>query len=364
MSRVYNFGAGPAMLPVEVLQRAQEELLDWNGSGMSVFEVSHRSKGFQEMMATAELDLRDLLAVPANYQILFLTAPARAQSAMVPMNLLRGKTTADYLDTGTWSYMALQEGRRFCEAKVVCSSRENAYTTIPEVATWQLNPEAAFVHYCANETIHGIEFHDVPETGQVPLVTDMTSSFLSQPIDIAKYGLIYAGAQKNVGPAGLTIVIVREDLIGAASSTTPIVYDYKTQQENSSLYYTPASFSYYMAAIMFQWIKKQGGLVQMAERNQRKAEKLYAYIDSSDFYHSPVAHKDRSRMNVPFILADNTPDNTLDALFLREAQAAGLSQLKGHRLVGGMRASLYNAMPEAGVDALITLMQDFVTRNG
>ncbi len=360
MSRIYNFSAGPAMLPEEVLSQAREEMLDWQGSGMSVMEMSHRGKEFMSIAAQAEADLRELLAVPANYKVMFLQGGASSQFAMVPLNLLRGKTGADYINTGMWSKKAIAEGKRYCAVNVAASSEESKFTTIPAQGQWQLKADAAYVHYTPNETIGGVEFHWVPETGEVPLVADMSSTLLSRPIDVSKFGVIYAGAQKNIGPAGLTVVIVREDLMGEAQSGTPTMFDYKTQAEAESMYNTPPTYAWYLAGLVFQYLKRKGGLKAMAEINQRKADKLYAAIDGSGYYRNPVDKDCRSWMNVPFTLADADLDKT----FLAEAAEAGLKTLSGHRSVGGMRASIYNAMPEAGVDTLVDFMQDFARRNG
>lgn len=360
MSRVFNFSAGPAVLPEAVLERARDELLDWHGSGMSVMEMSHRGKDFTAIATKAEADLRRLLDVPDNYRVLFVQGGASQQFAMVPLNLLPPGASADYLDTGTWSAKAIEEASRLGRAHVVASSQPTQYTTIPPRADWQLDPEAAYVHYTPNETIVGVEFLEVPEVGDKPLVADMSSTILSRPIDVSKFGLIYAGAQKNIGPAGLTLVIVREDLLGHARRDCPTMLDYAVFAQHGSMYNTPPTFGWYLAGLIFEWLLEQGGLPAMAERNARKAGKLYAYIDASGFYRNPVDPACRSWMNVPFRLADETLDKT----FLAEAAAAGLMSLAGHRIVGGMRASLYNAMPEAGVDALISFMRDFVQRHG
>ncbi|NOX21246.1 MAG: 3-phosphoserine/phosphohydroxythreonine transaminase [Nitrospirae bacterium] len=355
MPRVYNFSAGPAMLPAEVIEKAASEMADYQGTGMSVMEMSHRSKEFVSIAEKAEADLRELLRVPENYKILFLQGGASSQFAMVPMNLLRGKTTADYINTGYWSKKAIAEARRFCEVNIAATSEDTNFTTIPPRDSWKLNPNAAYVHYTPNETIGGVEFHEVPDVGDVPLVADMSSTILSRPIDVSRFGLIYAGAQKNIGPAGLTIVIVREDLIGETIKNTPTMFDYATHAKANSMYNTPPTYSWYIAGLVFEWIKEKGGLEKMAEINRRKAEKLYNFIDSSDFYNNPVDPKCRSWMNIPFTLAN--PE--LDSKFLELAKEAGLVNLKGHRSVGGMRASIYNAMPEEGVDALINFMQEF-----
>lgn len=360
MSRVYNFSAGPAVLPEEVLLQAKEEMLDWHGSGMCVMEMSHRGKEFMSIAAQAENDLRELLAIPDNYKVLFLQGGASSQFAMVPLNLLRDKKSADYINTGAWSKKAIGEAKKFCNVNVAASSESSNFSTVPPQSDWQLKPDAAYVHYVANETIGGVEFPFLPQTGDVPLVADMSSTILSRPIDVSKFGVIYAGAQKNIGPAGLTVVIIREDLMGQTLAGTPTMLDYKIQADNESMYNTPPTYAWYLAGLVFQWIKDKGGLQKMAEINERKANKLYAAIDRSDFYHNPVDPGCRSWMNVPFTLAN--PD--LDATFLTEAKTAGLVTLKGHRSVGGMRASIYNAMPEAGIEALISFMKEFEQRNG
>lgn len=361
MTRVFNFSAGPAMLPQSVLEQAQAEMLDWQGSGMSVMEMSHRGKEYMAIAAQAEADLREIAAIPANYKVLFLQGGASSQFAMIPMNLLLGKASADYVDTGDWSLKAIKEAKKYANVNVVASSKAGNYTSVPAFDTWQCDPNAAYLHYTPNETIRGVEFPFVPETGDVPLVADMSSTILSRPLDVSKFGLIYAGAQKNIGPAGLTIVIVREDLLGETLAGTPTMFDYKIHADNDSMYNTPPTYSWYLAGLVFQWIKQQGGLAAMAVLNERKANKLYAAIEASGgFYHSPVDPACRSWMNVPFTLAN--PD--LDKAFLSEAAKQGLTTLKGHRSVGGMRASIYNAMPEAGVDALVSFMQDFAQRNG
>jgi phosphoserine aminotransferase len=360
MSRVYNFSAGPAILPLEVLQQAQAEMTDWQGSGMSVMEMSHRGKEFVSIAQQAEQDLRELMSIPENYRILFLQGGASSQFAMVPLNLTRGKSTADYVNTGSWSKKAIAEARRFCAVNVAASAEDDNFTTIPPFDTWQCDGNAAYLHYTPNETIGGVEFHWVPDTGDVPLVADMSSTILSRPIDVSRFGLIYAGAQKNIGMAGLTVVIVRDDLIGEPQAGTPAMFDYMIHADNGSMYNTPPTYAWYLAGLVFRWLKQTGGLAEAAERNQRKAQKLYTAIDTSGFYRNPVDPACRSWMNVPFILADAA----LDATFLKEAAANGLTTLKGHRSVGGMRASLYNAMPEAGVDALIGFMGEFESRYG
>ena len=360
MTRVFNFSAGPAMLPTEVIEQAQQEMLDWHGSGMSVMEMSHRGKEFMEIAATAENDLRELMAIPSNYKVLFLQGGASAQFAMVPMNLIAKTGKADYANTGAWSKKAIGEGKRFGTINVCASSESDGFNSVPDFDNWQLSSDAAYVHITPNETIGGVEYQGLPNTGDVPLVADMSSTILSRPVDVSRYGIIYAGAQKNVGPAGLTLVIIREDLIGQAGEQCPSMLNYATHAEADSMANTPPTYSWYLAGLVFQWLKKKGGLSAMAEINQRKAGKLYAAIDGNDFYSNPVARENRSWMNVPFILKDAA----LDATFLAEAKQASLVTLKGHRSVGGMRASIYNAMPEAGVDALIDFMNDFAARNG
>jgi phosphoserine aminotransferase len=360
MSRVYNFSAGPAMLPEPVLLKAQQEMLDWQGSGMCVAEMSHRGKEFMAIAAQAEADLRELLGIPANYKVLFLQGGASLQFAMVPLNLLRGGGSADYLNTGSWSKKAISEARRFGTVNVAATTEDTHFTRAPTQAELKLSANAAYVHYTPNETIEGVEFPYVPDSAGKPLVADMSSTLLSRPIDVARYGLIYAGAQKNIGPAGLTIVIVREDLIGQPLAGTPTMLDYKTHSENESMYNTPPTYAWYLAGLVFQWVKELGGLEAIAAVNQRKAALLYDAIDASGFYQNPVSPESRSWMNVPFTL----PNAELDEPFLKGAKAAGLTTLKGHRSVGGMRASIYNAMPEAGVQALVAYMQEFERKNG
>lgn len=359
MSTIYNFSAGPAMLPKEVLLQAKEEMLDWQGSGMCVMEMSHRGKEFMSIAAKAEADLRELLAVPDNYKVLFLQGGASSQFSMVPLNLLAGKTSADYINTGAWSKKAIAEAKRFCNVNIAASTEDNKFTSAPDQSELSLDSNAAYLHYTPNETIGGVEFNYIPESGDVPLVADMSSTILSRPIDVSKFGVIYAGAQKNIGPAGLTIVIVRDDLIGKASDKAPSMFDYKVHADSESMNNTPPTYGWYLAGLVFQWIKDKGGLTAIAETNKRKADKLYAAIDNSGFYANPVAITNRSWMNVPFTLANAE----LDKLFLEKAKEAGLITLKGHRSVGGMRASIYNAMPEEGVDALISFMKDFQQNN-
>jgi phosphoserine aminotransferase len=343
------------MLPEPVLERAQQEMLDWHGSGMCVAEMSHRGKEFLAIAQQAEADLRELLAVPDNYKVLFLQGGASLQFAMAPMNLLRAKQKADYLNTGSWSKKAIAEAKRFATVNIAASTEQDgSFTRAPAQAELKLSADAAYLHYTPNETIQGVEFPYVPKTDK-PLVADMSSTILSRPIDVSRFGVIYAGAQKNIGPAGLTLVIVRDDLIGQPLDGTPAMLDYKTHADNDSMYNTPPTYAWYLAGLVFQWLKDLGGLHAMAEINQRKAGRLYAAIDGSDFYANPVEPESRSWMNVPFTLADPS----LDADFLAGAEDAGLFTLKGHRSVGGMRASIYNAMPEAGVDALIEFMAEF-----
>lgn len=359
MSRVYNFSAGPAALPEEVLQQAQEEMLDWRGEGMSVMEMSHRGKAYMSIAEQAEADLREIMSIADNYRVLFMQGGASSQFAMVPINLLRGNTQADYVCTGQWSKKAIAEAKRFCDVNIVSSTQDSKFTTVQPQTEWNTNSSAAYLHFTPNETIAGVEFPFLPVT-DVPLVADMSSTILSREIDVSKYALIYAGAQKNIGPAGLTIVIVRDDLIGKAMDGMPTMMNYKTFADKDSMYNTPPTYGWYLAGLVFQWIKNQGGLSAIGEINRRKAAKLYAAIDNSSFYSNPVDVPCRSWMNVPFILADTS----LDAKFLQQAEKVNLMSLKGHRDVGGMRASIYNAMPEAGVDALIEFMRDFAQHNG
>ena len=354
MKRVFNFSPGPAVLPLEVLEQAREELLDWRGTGMSVMEMSHRGKAFVAIAEAAEADLRELLAVPKNYKVLFLQGGATAQFAGVPLNLTTPDSVVDYVNTGAWSKKAIGEAKHYAKVNVAADAGE-PYTSVPPVANWRLTPDAAYLHYTPNETIGGVEFHFVPEVGETPLVADMSSTILSRPIDVSKFGVIYGGAQKNIGPAGLTLVIVRDDLLGRARVATPAFMDFAAMAKDGSMLNTPPTFAWYMAGLVFQWLKRKGGLAAMGELNRAKADKLYAAIDGSSFYRNPVAKDARSWMNAPFTLAN--PD--LDKTFLAEARAAGLVTLEGHRSVGGMRASLYNAMPMEGVDALVSFMKEF-----
>ena len=357
---IYNFSAGPAVLPKAVLLQAQAEMLDWHGSGMSVMEMSHRGREFIGIAEQAEADLRELMGIPANYKVLFLQGGAHLQFSMIPLNLLRGKTTADYLNTGAWSKKAIGEAKKFCEVNVVASTADNNFTSVPAFDTWKCNQDAAYLHYTPNETIGGVEFNWIPDCGDVPLVADMSSNILSREIDVSKFALIYAGAQKNIGPAGLTLVIVREDLLGNVVAGTPTMLDYKVHADNDSMYNTPPTYAMYIAGLVFQWLKKNGGIAAMEANNIAKAKLLYAAIDASNgFYTCPVAVSDRSRMNVSFTLKDAA----LDGAFVKQAEAMGLLQLKGHRSVGGMRASIYNAMPLEGVAALVAFMQQFAQQN-
>ena len=360
MSRVFNFSAGPAALPEAVLRQAADEMLDFGGTGTSVMEMSHRSKAFIDIHARAEADLRELLAIPKNYKVLFMQGGAAGQFAIIPMNILGGKTSADYIYTGQWSKKAISEAKKFCKVNVAASSEDQNFSYAPPQSTWKLDPNAAYVHYTSNETIGGVEFQWIPDTGSVPLVADASSHILSRPLDVSRFGLIYAGAQKNIGPAGLTIVIVRDDLLGMASPITPEVFNYKVQAEADSMINTPPTYAVYIAGLVFAWLKKQGGLAAMEKLNMAKAKLLYDYLDQSEFYNSPVAKADRSRMNVPFRLKSES----LDEAFLKGAKAAGLVELKGHRSVGGMRASIYNAMSIDGVQALVTYMRDFEKKQG
>ncbi len=360
MERLYNFSAGPAVLPREVLEQARDELVNWQGCGMSVMEMSHRGKEYMGIQAQAEADLRELMGIPANYKVLFLQGGASSQFAMVPMNLYRGKASADFLNTGEWSKKAIKEAKKYGAVNVVASSEDKNFSYAPTQDAWKLDPNAAYVHYTPNETIGGVEIFWTPQTGDVPLVADMSSTILSRPIDVSKFGLIYAGAQKNIGPAGLTLVIVREDLIGQVVSGTPTMFDYKTHSENDSMYNTPPTYGIYIAGLVFKLLKAKGGLVAMEQTNRLKAGLLYDYLDATDFYNSPVARENRSLMNIPFTLKDAA----LDEDFLKGAKARNLVQLKGHRSVGGMRASIYNAMPVEGVQALVNYMKEFEKSHG
>ena len=360
MSRVYNFSAGPSTMPEAVLQRAQAEMLEWGKSGMSVMEMSHRGKDYVSIAEKAEADFREILSVPPNYKVLFLSGGATGQFAAIPLNLLAGKAVVNYVNTGVWSGKAISEAKKYAEVNVAASSKENGYKNIPNRSEWKIDPDAAYLHYTSNETINGVEFQNIPDAGGLPLVCDMSSNILSRPVDVSQFGLIYAGAQKNMGPAGIVVVIVRDDLIGHALPITPSIFDYKVQAENDSMLNTPPTYVWYLLGLVLEWVKEQGGLTAMEAHNKAKAAKLYAAIDASAFYANPVELAFRSRMNVPFTLAN--PE--LDKTFTAEAKTAGLVSLAGHRSVGGMRASIYNAMPEAGVDALIEFMAEFERKYG
>lgn len=358
MSRVHNFSAGPAALPLEVLEKIQKDLPDWQGLGMSVMEVSHRGKEFVELAERAEANFRKLLAIPDDYSVLFPQGGATMQMAMTPLNLSAAGDTVDYVVTGSWGKKAAGEASKFCNVNIAADASDRNFTYIPEQAAWNRSSEAAYLHYTPNETIAGVEFHFVPD-GDTPLVADMSSTILSRPIDVSRFGVIYAGAQKNIGPAGITVVIVRNDLLERARPDTPHLMTWKSYAESGSMTNTPPTFAWYVADIVFQWLLDKGGVDAMALVNERKARKLYAAIDESEFYSNPVAHDCRSWMNVPFILADDS----LDATFLEESGNAGLTNLKGHRSVGGMRASIYNAVSEEAVDSLIEFMADFEERH-
>jgi phosphoserine aminotransferase len=359
MTRVFNFSAGPAALPQEVLEQLRDEMLDWHGHGMSVMEMSHRGKAFVGIAQQAEADLRELLAVPAGYKVLFLQGGATAQFAAIPLNLTAPGASADYVNTGAWSKKAIAEAKRYVKVNVAADAGAN-YSTVPSEGQWQRTPNAAYLHYTPNETIGGVEFPFIPQTGDVPLVADMSSTILSRPIDVSRFGVIYAGAQKNIGPAGLVVVIVREDLLGRARPDVPTVFDWAAMAADGSMLNTPATYSWYVAGLVFQWLKRQGGLPAMEASNRAKATQLYGAIDTSGFYRNPVTIESRSWMNVPFTL----PNPDLDKPFLDGARKAGLVALEGHRSVGGMRASIYNAMPLAGVTALVDYMSEFQRRHG
>tara|TARA_R110001599_G_scaffold352834_1_gene588752 strand:- start:24808 stop:25887 length:1080 start_codon:yes stop_codon:yes gene_type:complete len=357
MSRSYNFCAGPAALPQAVLEIARDDMLEWHGKGLSLMEMSHRSPEVVGVTTHAEQTLRDLLGISSDYAVLFLQGGASTQFASVPLNLIGEKGSADYVNTGQWSKKAIAEGNRFADVNVAASSEDTNFSTIPPQDSWQLSSDAAYLHYTPNETIGGVEYFWTPQV-QVPLVADMSSTILSRPINVQDFGVIYAGAQKNIGPAGLTIAIVRRDLLGRAGARCPTMLDWKVAADNESMYNTPPTFAIYLAGLVFDWLQGLGGLTAMETINRRKAETLYAAIDGSDFYANPVELPSRSLMNVPFTLADDA----LDKLFLQESEASGLLNLKGHRSVGGMRASLYNAVSEEAVDALIAFMRDFEQR--
>ncbi|WP_165045898.1 3-phosphoserine/phosphohydroxythreonine transaminase [Adlercreutzia sp. ZJ138] len=360
MARVYNFSAGPAVLPEEVLREAAEEMLDYRGTGMSVMEMSHRSKAFKAIIDEAEADLRDLMGIPDNYKVLFMQGGASTQFASIPMNLMTGSGKADYIVSGSWSKKAYKEAAMLGDARLVASSEDGNFSYIPNVDELEFDPQADYVYICENETIYGTKYHKLPETGDVPLVADVSSCFLSEPIDVARYGVIYGGVQKNVGPAGVAIVIIREDLIRDEWLTnTPTMLKFKTAADNGSMYNTPPCYTIYICGKVFKWLKAQGGLEGIQRRNQQKAALLYDYLDSTDFYTATAAKEDRSIMNVPFV----TGDADLDAKFVAEAKEAGIENIKGHRSVGGMRASIYNAMPIEGVQALVDFMKKFEIEN-
>lgn len=361
MTQVYNFSSGPAMLPADVLRRAQNELCDWQGLGTSVMEISHRSKEFIQVAEEAEKDFRDLLQIPSNYKVLFCHGGGRGQFAGVPLNILGDKTTADYVDGGYWASSAVKEAHKYCNPNVIDAKvTVDGLRAIKPMSEWQVSENSAYLHFCPNETIDGIAIHEAPDFGDTVVVADYSSSILSHPMDVSRFGVIYAGAQKNIGPAGLTLVIVREDLLGKAHKACPSILDYTVLNDNDSMFNTPPTFAWYLSGLVFKWLKEQGGVEAMDKINQSKAELLYGVIDKSDFYRNDVASGNRSRMNVPFQLADSA----LDKLFLEESFAAGLHALKGHRVVGGMRASIYNAMPLEGVKALTDFMVDFERRHG
>ncbi len=360
MSRIFNFSAGPSALPEPVLLKAQEELLDWQGTGMSVMEMSHRGKEFLSIAEDLQKDLVEILNIPANYKVLFLQGGATGQFAGIPQNILQGKDKACYVNTGAWSTKAIKEAKKYCDVQVSATSEQSNFTDIPDYSDWNVDQQAAYLHYTDNETIHGVEFPDVPQFGDLPLVCDMSSNILSRTTDVSKFGIIYAGSQKNMGPAGVTVVIVRDDLIGHAGQSVASVFDYAQQAKNDSMLNTPATYNWYLVGLVLKWIKQSGGIAAMQQRNQIKADKLYKTIEESSLYSNPVKTAFRSRMNVPFVLADAE----LDKAFLTLASENGLSTLKGHRSVGGMRASIYNAMPEEGVDALIAFMKEFERTHG
>lgn len=362
MRKVFNFSAGPAMLPEEVLLQAQQEMLDWQGTGMSIMELGHRGPEFKTVAEQAEADLRELMSIPKHYHVLFLPGGATTQFSMVPINLLGEKRTADYIDTGVWSQKAITEAKRYGTINVAAHAEHKDHLAyIPLQEQWTINPDAAYLHYTPNETIDGLEFQWVPKTGNVPLVADMTSMILSRPVDVNDFGLIYAGAQKNVGQAGVTIAIIREDLLKEPLAQTPLLYSYKLQAEHNSFYNTPPTYSWYIAGLVLAWMKRQGGVDALYKLNCRKANKLYSLIDQhKDFYVSRVHPDCRSLMNVMFHLNDEK----LTSKFIEEAEAINLTNLRGHRASGGVRASIYNAMPEEGVDMLADFMRDFAKRNG
>ena len=358
MTQIYNFSAGPAVLPKSVLERAQAEMLDWHGSGMSVMEMSHRGKEFTSILQKTEADLRTLLNIPSNYKVLFLQGGAIAENAIIPMNLLNGGE-ADYVVTGAWSKRSVEDASAYGKINIVASSEADRFSHVPSFYNWKLNKQAAYLHICTNETINGVEFDGIPDAGDVPIVADMSSHILSRPVDVSRYGVIYGGAQKNIGPAGLCIVIVREDLLDRASKLTPAVFNWKTQADNQSMINTPPTYGIYIAGLVFEWLLAQGGVPAIEQKNIAKAKLFYDYIDSTNFYSNNIAINNRSRMNIPFFLQDES----LNDAFLKGAETQGLLQLKGHRMVGGMRASIYNAMPIEGVQALVSYMKDFESKH-
>jgi phosphoserine aminotransferase len=358
MSRVYNFSAGPAVLPEEVLKEVADEMMDYNGTGMSVMEMSHRSAAFQEIIDTAEKDLRELMNIPDNYKVLFLQGGASQQFAMIPMNLMKNKV-ADYIVTGQWAKKAYQEAQKYGKANKIASSEDKTFSYIPDCSDLPISPDADYVYICENNTIYGTVYKELPPVGDKVLIADVSSCALSQPLDISKFGMVYFGAQKNVAPAGLVVAIIREDLLGNARPTTPVMMNYKVQADADSLYNTPPCWCIYICKLVLEWIKALGGLEAMEKRNQEKAKLLYDFLDNSKLFHGTAVPEDRSLMNVPFV----TGNADLDAKFVKEAEAAGLVNLKGHRTVGGMRASIYNAMPLEGVQALVTFMQKFEEEN-
>jgi phosphoserine aminotransferase len=355
MKRIYNFSAGPSILPEAVLKQAQEDMLDWQGTGMSVMEMSHRGKHFSAIAAELEADLRELMGIPDNYKVLFMQGGATGQFSFIPMNILRGNTKACYINTGAWSAKAIKDAGRFCDVIVSATSEQGGFKTIPDPSSWTIDTDAAYLHYTSNETIHGVEFPFIPDSKGLPLVSDMSSNILSRPVDVSQFGLIYAGTQKNMGPAGVTVVIVRDDLIGPVDKKLPDVFNYAVQDKDKSMLNTPASYNWYLVGLVLKWLKSLGGIAAVESKNIAKSARLYQAIDQSSLFSNPVDPAFRSRMNVPFILSN--PD--LDKTFLAEAEAEGLAELKGHRSVGGMRASIYNAMPDEGVDALIDFMKTF-----
>ena len=360
MARVYNFSAGPSMLPEAVLTKAAAEMLDYEGSGQSVMEMSHRSKVYQSIIDKTEALLREIMNIPENYKVLFLQGGASSQFAMVPMNLMTGSGKADYIITGQWAKKAYKEAARYGNARAVASSEDKTFSYIPKVTKADLDPEADYVHICMNNTIYGTVYHELPDTGDVPLVADISSCVLSKPIDVSKFGILYAGAQKNMAPSGVTVVIIREDLIGKAMDITPTMFNYQTHADNGSMFNTPPCYTIYVMKLVLEWIKEEiGGLDKMQELNEKKAALLYDFLDNSKLFKGTVVPEDRSLMNIPFV----TGNEELDAKFVKEATAAGFVNLKGHRSVGGMRASIYNAMPLEGVEKLVAFMQKFEEEN-